>query len=295
MNNKITLSVILPVLNDQENLDRILGELGANPPVEDWELIIVDDGSEEPLLLGGNPPRNWQLIRNTKRMGAAASRNIGVQETVGEYVVFLSVFLKIPTDYLSRLKQFLVETEFDFAQHAIEKAPEITATHFQSFLAGQKERLGSGKSNLSIKQSLFTAAVMKTELFCSLKGFDDSMNHYGGHELDFIYRLDRAGYQKRILISSIPLERVKLEDHQKTKNRLVEYGQVGLPNLLLKHRGVKDRILIYPLFWKMISFTGFTHWIEKVLNQKVIADQPLPVWVYRLYLHLIVRNAWDAR
>ncbi len=248
------LSLVLPVYDDQEGLDRILNELQNNQPDPKWEVIVVDDGSPQPLTLPRGVPEQWQIVRLEKQSGAAVARNVGVK-----------------------------------------KAPEISATHFQSFLANQSRRVSDSSENLAIKQSLFTAAIIKKESFCKLKGFNESMQHYGGHEMDLIYRLDQAGYTKRIIIPDLSLERTKLESHARTRQRLQEYGATGLPNLLKKHPELKTEILTRPLLWRILAILGLTGFTENRILRKIEADRKLPGMTYRLYLHLIVRNAWDAR
>ena len=288
------LSIIIPVYNDQDNLNRILGELSQNQPDETWEVIVVDDGSPEPLSIT-NPTGSWHLLRQDKQGGAALARNIGVRKAVGRHIILLSVFLKLPIDYISRIKTFIQTHEFDFAQHLLEKAPEVSANHFQDFLANQGDRVSQKAENLAIKQSLFTAAIISKEAFCRMKGFDESMQHYGGHEMDLIYRLDQADYQKRITISDFSLQRTKLEKHSIIRQRLQEYGHTGLPNLLQKHPELKPSILMAQGLWRVVAFFGITCFLEDRISGKIEADKKLSRDVYRLYLHLIVRNAWDAR
>ena len=289
------LSIILPVFEDSKNLARILNELMANRPDDTWELIVVDDGSSNPLTLPSMSPDNWQVIHCKTNQGAAVSRNRGARRARGEYLLMLSVFLKIPSDYIENIKSFIRSNKFDFAQHLIEKAPEIKLEHFQLFLADQKERLTSPNDRISVKQSLFTAAIIQKETFCKLKGFDESMQHYGGHEMDLAYRLEQAGFRKRIAIRGIFLQRVRFEDHTTIIKRLKEYGRLGLPNLLRKHPELKETILLKPLLWSYFSMFGITHLLEGTLRKKIQANRALSVFSYRLYLHLIVRNAWDGR
>ncbi len=289
------LSIVLPVYNDQDNLDRFLAELRVNDCHQPWELIVVDDGSPDRLSLGESPMENWQLIRHDQQRGAGAARNDGVRRARGEYIILLSVFLRIPEDYLERIARFGLFSEFDFAAHLLEPAPELALDHFQRFLAGQKDRSAPVNGQLSIKQSLFTAAIIKKEPYCKLKGFDESMHHYGGHEMDLIYRLDQAGYSNRTVIPDFPLQRVKIERHGRIRDRLQQYGSVGLPALLHKHPELNSQILIQPLLWRILSLVGLPKIIEKRLAQKIEANRKLPRLSYQLYLHLIVRNAWAAR
>lgn len=289
------LSIILPVLNNQENLDRILSELTTNSPEKDWEVIIVDDGSSPALELPPETPSGWTLLRHDTRKGAASARNTGAAKANGEYIIFLSVFLRIPNDYIARMKGFIKDHDFDVAQHLLVKPPDTQADHFQAFLADQKGRLQEKGEALPVKNTQFAAAVIRKDSFDSVGGFDEKMDHYGGHELDLAYRLDKAGYIDRITIPELPLERIKLEAHEKVRSRLEEYGRVGLPSLLKKHPALKTEVLIFPGAWSILSLLGITRFIERRILKKIKADELLSRDVYRLYLHLVVRNAWDAR
>jgi len=289
------ISIILPVHNDQKNLNRMLIELRANKIDLIWELIVVDDGSLTPLTLGDNPLANWQIIRHEFQRGAATSRNSGVKQAGGEFLILLSIFLKIPKDYLSRASAFIESNQFDFAQHLLKPDPGLSLTGFQVFLSGQKERLSIQLGTLPIKNSLFTAAIIKKETYCHVKGFDESMNHYGGHEIDLVYRLDRAGFKNRKIIPDFPLQRVKIESHNKIQARLQEYGKVGLPALLKKHPELKKTIMPFPALWALLRLLGLPKLIEKRLSHHIEQDWDIPNKKYRLYLHLLVRNAWDAR
>jgi GT2 family glycosyltransferase len=148
---------------------------------------------------------------------------------------------------------------------------------------------------LSIKQSLFAAALIKSRVFHELGGFDERMQHYGGHEMDFIYRCAKAGYKQRQIIHTCPLTREAVSDQGVIQQRLREYGQTGLPNLLKKHPKLKGDILVYPALWALSRFLGVTKLLESSIARKIAADQPLNSAIYRLYLHLLMRNAWDAR
>ena len=289
------LSLVLPVFGDQENLKRIQAEFLANQPDDSWELIVVDDGTIPALELQENTPKNWLLLRHDIQRGVAAARNTGVRKARGEHVVLLSVFLRIPEDYITKLKHFIRGNTFDFAQHLLVQATELSANHFQQFLGNHRVRLTHPEENLTIKQSLFTASVIKKETFCRLSGFDESMQHYGGHEMDLIYRLDLAGFKKRVLIEGFPVQRVQLGSHSSIRKRLQEYGHTGLPNLLKKHPALEKIILIRPWIWNLLSSLGLTCLAEKRIFRLIERDKHLAVITYRLYLHLIMRNAWDAR
>jgi len=289
------VSIIIPSRGKQEDLERILSDLSENESNESWELIIVDDGSETRLDLGASKKENWKIFRTEESQGAARARNLGAKEAKGKHLAFLSLFLSIPEDYVESVKAFISSHEFDYAQHLTERSPSVSATQFQKFVVDQKHRLSNEKGELRIKQSLFTAAIINSDIFQEIGGFDNAMQHYGGHELDLIYRMDKAGYNKRIIIQDLPLQRVRLEDHETLRNRLREYGKTGLPNLLKKHPELKPLILEKPLFWALMFNLGLSRFLENRISKNINTNKQLSRSCYRLYLHLLVRNAWAAR
>jgi glycosyltransferase involved in cell wall biosynthesis len=85
------VSVIIPVFNRQALLRRALGSV-LSQTFRDYELIVVDDGSTEPLLdaLSGIGEKiDLRVLRHDKNRGAAAARNTGAQAAKGQYVAFL--------------------------------------------------------------------------------------------------------------------------------------------------------------------------------------------------------------
>jgi len=289
------ISIILPVHEDQKGLSSRLEELQRQEKEPLWELVVVDDGSPVALTLGPEPAPHWALIRNETRQGAAVSRNRGAELATGEYLVFLSAFLEIPKDYVQQVMSFVDSNRPVYAQHPISLSPNLKLNHFQRFVGSHDLRVDDQGGELSIKQSLFTAALIKTDIFRELGGFDETMQHYGGHEMDLIYRLSQAGHDQRLLIQTCPLHRTAVSTHEGIQARLREYGRIGLPNLLKKHPDLKGDILIYPLLWSTLRFFGLTGYWEKRLGNRIENNRQLATSTYRLYLHLLMRNAWDAR
>ena len=86
-----TVSVIIPVLNRQDVLRRAVGTV-LSQTFTDYELIVVDDGSNEPVadVLDGVLGRpNLRIVRHDTNRGAAAARNTGARAAEGQYLAFL--------------------------------------------------------------------------------------------------------------------------------------------------------------------------------------------------------------
>ena len=84
--NNILLSIIIPTYNRPQFLPRAV-ESALQQTVEEVEVIVVDDGSEEPVTL----PEHSQLkvIRLSQNSGNAVARNVGLKAAKGQYVTYL--------------------------------------------------------------------------------------------------------------------------------------------------------------------------------------------------------------
>ena len=88
--NKPLISVIMPVYNGGFTIRQAVESVFCqNIPLE---LLVIDDGStdqtSEVLSVYRNRP-DFHYLKNPHNIGAAASRNRGVQEAHGQYVAFL--------------------------------------------------------------------------------------------------------------------------------------------------------------------------------------------------------------
>ena len=88
----ITLSIVMPVFNHPQELKVMMDSILANS-FADWELIAVDDGSDESTLsmladYASNDNRIHFVSRNRNPKGAQICRNMGLEMARGKYVVF---------------------------------------------------------------------------------------------------------------------------------------------------------------------------------------------------------------
>lgn len=90
--NKPTLSIIMPTYNRPTEMKVMIDSIIASTLI-DWELVIVDDGSNEDVLeLLASYERSDSRIKFHKRSrspkGAQTCRNIGFELSCGDFVVF---------------------------------------------------------------------------------------------------------------------------------------------------------------------------------------------------------------
>ncbi|MFI0422194.1 glycosyltransferase [Spongiactinospora sp. 9N601] len=85
----LTVTVVVPAYNGQDKLDLALAGLAAQTyPQELLEVVVVDNGSEPALRLGGIRPELTRLV-GCETPGRAAARNAGLAAATGDVVHWL--------------------------------------------------------------------------------------------------------------------------------------------------------------------------------------------------------------
>ena len=88
--NKPQVSVIMPVYNGEKYIKQAVESVFVQEV--STELLVIDDGSTdhtEKVLSAYKGREDFRYLKNKENMGAARSRNRGVQEARGEYIAFL--------------------------------------------------------------------------------------------------------------------------------------------------------------------------------------------------------------
>ena len=113
------LSIVMPVFNCTEYVRVMIDSILAND-FQDWELLAVDDGSEQDTLdlLAGYAERDSRIKfiqRDREPKGAQTCRNIGFERAEGEYIIFFDSDDYIsPTCLGNRVSQLDSRPELDF-------------------------------------------------------------------------------------------------------------------------------------------------------------------------------------
>ncbi|MBN2289790.1 MAG: glycosyltransferase family 2 protein [Candidatus Glassbacteria bacterium] len=96
------VSVIIPMYNSRQTIARAVGSV-FEQTVADWELVVVDDGSDdgsdrvlEELVSG----HHWASVIRQANAGASAARNRGMEEANAGLVAFLDADDQWTPDFL---------------------------------------------------------------------------------------------------------------------------------------------------------------------------------------------------
>lgn len=165
-NYRPEISVIMPTFNRARYLENAV-QSAISQSFENWELIIVDDGSSDNTLETLDPYidryPNIRYLRHKNRK-AALSRNAGIQASFGRYITFLDS----DDHYLSN--------------HLESRMAIIKEYHDVSLLSGgficDENMMVKDRNNpdrlINIQECVLGGTFFgKRELFFSLKGFRD--------------------------------------------------------------------------------------------------------------------------
>lgn len=104
-------SVIIPHYNDEKRLDRLLQTIPLNR--KDIQTIVIDDCSPEPtklaILKKKYPSINW--LKTEKNSGAGRARNIGLDLSSGDFLIFADSDDKFTADAFSIFDEALTEKD----------------------------------------------------------------------------------------------------------------------------------------------------------------------------------------
>src|SRR5215467_2719982 len=100
--NRINISVIIPTHNRPSELVRTLECLKRQTiPAEEYEIIVVDDGSQPPVqltLVTGPPKCSIVRLEGVER---SAARNAGAAAASGQILVFIDDDISVDSSFLS--------------------------------------------------------------------------------------------------------------------------------------------------------------------------------------------------
>ena len=152
------VSIIVPVYKAKEYIvntcDNVCGQTYT-----DWELILVDDCSQDGTAeliedyIASHPDRNIRLISKENNEGAAAARNTGLEVASGRYIAFLDADDVWLPNRLEKTMECMKNKSVGFV--------------FSAYEFGDENAKGTGKvvhvpETLSYKQALSRTIIFTT-------------------------------------------------------------------------------------------------------------------------------------
>ena len=103
------LSIIIPCYNAEPYINELLDVLDKQIN-DSVEVIIIDDGSKKPFKTN----YKWATVIRQKNGGAAAARNTGIDNAVGEYLAFIDADDLVVDNYINIILKKIEDEHFDY-------------------------------------------------------------------------------------------------------------------------------------------------------------------------------------
>lgn len=283
----LEFSIIIPVYNRPQEIEELLVSLIKQTFEDDFEIVIVEDGSSQNCHVIVEKFReelniNYFLKDNT---GAGQSRNFGMQQAKGNYFIILDSDVLLPDTYLQQVKKSL-DTNFTDAfggadvSHAsftlLQKAISYSMTSILTTggIRGKKKSIGKFQPR-SFNMGISKTAFEKTNGFSKMKY---------GEDIDLTFRLWENGFDTQFIENSFVYHK-----RRGTLNQF--YRQTfnfGTARPVLNTKYPKSAKLTY--WFPSLFIIGFDIAILIAIFYSFLLLIPFAFYFSLLFLHALVQS-----
>ena len=306
----ILFSIIIPAYNVELYIEETLNSVW-NQEYKNYEVIIINDGSSdntEICILDAIKNRDNVKYFKTSNRGLSLSRNLGIIESVGEYILFLDSDDILSEFALKKLYNQIVYNRFDlicfgakvfYGNHFDQNILEESEFYSRSYLMEGKYtgdlfyRKMRDNSNFVASSCLY--CINRENLISSKVNFlkyilheDELFTRKLLLKCSKIYFLKESLYFRRIRTNSImqsPISRKKIISHLKiSENLLILY--------LFKHRNILNlKLDAFDFYFKGVKLILDYSGNKLVLKLKFLFSPTLLFYTKRIkVLKLLVIN-----
>jgi glycosyltransferase involved in cell wall biosynthesis len=221
------ISVVLAVKNGLPWLEEQLEALAAQMCDDDWEVLVVDNGSTDGSF---QVAAEWsarvaqiRVVDASARPGPAAARNVGADHAHGEHVLFCDADDVVQPGWVAAMSIALGSA--DVVGGSFENASLNGGTPTRPLPAATRQlgQVPAGlAANLGVRRSSFDA----------VGGFDENLRV--GEDVDLCWRLQFAGYTFAVQPDAVVAKRDR-ETSGEVFVHGVLHGRSG-PALYRRHR-----------------------------------------------------------
>jgi glycosyltransferase involved in cell wall biosynthesis len=186
------VSVIIPCYNLGQYLDEAV-ESVLSQTYQDFEILIVNDGSTDPAtlaLLADYRRPNTRVVQ-VAHCGVSAARNVGIANTTGAYLCALDADDRLEPTYLAKAVPVLD------ADPSVAFASCWLRTFGDESWDWKPERCDL--PTILWEDSVLTAALVRRHAVVAIGGYDTQMPLQGAEDWDLWLTLAERGYRGVIL------------------------------------------------------------------------------------------------
>lgn len=192
---QILYSIIIPTLNEEKYIEKVLKSvLASTIPKKKYEIIVSDSGSTDGTekivsKVRQRLSQNQLLFVRAPKKGVSMARNTGAKYARGIYVIFLDADVHIAPDFLEKNLQ---EMQLKQLQVAGCFALPDSDKWIDKCLLGTMNVLGIKLlEHTSTPMAVGAAIFAKRDLHQKIKGFDTRLHM--GEDLEYVTRAKQYG------------------------------------------------------------------------------------------------------
>jgi glycosyltransferase involved in cell wall biosynthesis len=223
------LSIIIPCLNEEHFLPKLLDDLNKQSPIN-FEVIIIDGNSEDKTVqVAQKFKAKYPLhVFSTKTRNVSYQRNLGAEKSHGEVLVFFDADTRIPKQYLYQIS------------HAFQKKhPHFLTTYIKVTSTKPSEKLFAVLSNSifeigKVFQTPFCYGAMqavKRGAFFDIGGYDIKTKF--SEDTQLFLKLNEYKYKYLLLKKPCYDYSLRRLEKEGIVKQLTDYIQINL-NILFK-------------------------------------------------------------
>ncbi len=243
-----------------------------------FELIFVDDASSDGSLeeirssYGSNP--RLKIVQNDKNLGAAATRNAGIQAASGELIAMLDIDARVHPNWLKELVE-LIESDpnvgaaqskiVSFDGRSIMCAGEKLIPYLGwPLLVGFSDRDLLAYDRVTEILGSTCSLAFRREVANRIGNFDSKLLHVQFEDLDFSWRIWLAGYKVVLAPKSIVYHEGSWRPFDLRKYKRVNYVvQRNFIRVFLKNYGTRNLAKYFAISMGGTSFRALYHLAKK--------------------------------
>lgn len=218
-------SIIIPVFNRPDEMKEMLDSL-SDQTIKPFEIVLVEDGSDKKsdfLINEYDLPIHYFFKKNT---GPGDSRNFGMNQAKGDYLLFFDSDCVLPPDYFEKLDKAMERLNPDAfggpdAAHEsfsdVQKAINYAMTSF--FTTGG---IRGGKKQLDKYQPRSFNMGLRKEVYEKVGGFSDI---HPGEDPDLSFRIMNAGFKVSLIQEAVVFHKRRI-DFGKFIKQVYKFGVV---------------------------------------------------------------------
>ena len=195
-------SIVIPIFNQHDFTDECI--LAVRENTTDFELVLVDNGSEPPYNAPFAGFHEVMVIRNDENKGFPAAVNQGIRAAKGDVIVLLNNDVIVTPGWVDDIPEMLDEfgivgpvTNYAAGHQRVAIGPYATKEGLYASAQEWAEDFDGCLQEVNFVIGFCMA--FKKSLFDEIGKFDESLWPCSGEEIDFCLRAREAGH--RIMIN----------------------------------------------------------------------------------------------